>query len=104
MFSIDKENHSINPSLMSIKGFSQTIADSLYRLGQRHYDDFVDLLEDMRIENIAESRILDLIDMNYFSDFGSITYLNEVVKIFAIFYKNKKYIQQCLKIILILKL
>lgn len=97
MFSIDKDNHSINPSLMSIKGFSQTIADSLYRLGQKNYNNFVDLLEDMRIENIAENRIIDLINMNYFCDFGSISYLTQTVEIFDTFYKNKKYIQQCKK-------
>ena len=97
MFSIDKEYGYINPSLMSIKSFSQNLADTLYRLGLKHYDTFIDLLEDLREEGIAESRILDLINMNYFSDFGSISYLTEVVEYFGIFYKNKKYLQQSKK-------
>ena len=51
----------------------------------------------MRIENIAESRIIDLINMNYFCNFGSISYLTQTVEIFDMFYKNKRYIQQCKK-------
>lgn len=96
-FSIDREHNCINPSLMSVKSFSQSIANTLYELGQNHYDSFIDLLEDLRGEGIAESRITDLINMNYFSDFGSMTYLEKMVEYFNVFYKNKKYLQQCKK-------
>ena len=96
-FSIDKENKCINPSLLSVKNFSQSIADSLYELGQRKYDDFIDVLDALRSSGIAESRILDLIDMSYFSDFGTISYLTKVVEYFKIFYKNKKYLSRASK-------
>lgn len=96
-FSIDRKNECINPSLMSIKSFSRSIADTLYRIGQEKYDDFVDLLEVLRTEGIAESRVVDLINMSYFSNFGSIQYLFSVLEIFNLFYKNKKYLQQCKK-------
>lgn len=96
-FSIDRENECINPSLMSIKAFSQSIADTLYEIGQQKFDDFIDLLEVLRTNGIAESRIIDLINMSYFSDFGSIKYLLSVLAVFNLFYKNKKYLQQCKK-------
>ena len=93
-FSIDKEHECINPSLVSLKDFSQSIANTLYELGQKKYDNFIDLLEDLRVAGISESRIVDLIHMNYFSDFGSMEYLTSVLNYFKIFYKNKKYLQQ----------
>lgn len=82
---------------MSIKSFSQALAETLYRLGKNKYNSFVDLLEVMRSEGISESRIVDLIHMSYFSDFGSMSYLLFVFEYFKVFYKNKKYLQQCKK-------
>lgn len=96
-FSIDKERGCINPSLVSIKSFSQVIADILHRMGTKKYEDFIDVLEDLQSEGIAESRIVDLINMSYFSDFGSISYLTTLLEYFKIFFKNKKYLQQCKK-------
>lgn len=96
-FSIDKEHECINPSLVSLKDFSQSIANTLYELGQKKYDNFIDLLEDLRVSGISESRIVDLIQMNYFSNFGSMAYLTSVLNYFKIFYKNKKYLQQAKK-------
>lgn len=96
-FSIDRENGRINPSLLSIKSFSQTIADKLYEIGKQKYNDFIDLLEVIKTEGITESRIIDLININYFSDFGSIQYLLSVLEIFNVFFKNKKYLKQCKK-------
>lgn len=96
-FSIDKEQGCINPSLASIKSFSQNMADTLYRIGLKHYEDFIELLEELVNNGIGENRIRDLISMNYFSDFGSMSFLTESVEYFKIFYKNKKYLQQCKK-------
>lgn len=96
-FSIDKEHGYINPSLASIKSFSQTVADTLYELGKNNYDNFIDLLEDMRGSGISESRIVDLIDIGYFCDFGGINYLKKTLEYFNIFYKNKKYLKQAKK-------
>ena len=93
-FSIDKTNQCIHPSLVSIKGFSQTTADLLYSLKDNQYDTFTDLLEVLRNEKIPESRIHDLIKMNYFSEFGNIKYLQKLTEIFALFHKNKKYLTQ----------
>lgn len=96
-FVIDKERHCINPSLVSIKAFSQSTADLLYELGQKHYDSFVDVLEALRNAGIAEARIIDLININYFQNYGGINYLLKALEYFGMFYKNKKYLSQCKK-------
>lgn len=93
-FSVDKKNKCINPSFLSIKGFSQTIANTLYEIGQKKYGSFLDVLESLRLNGIAESRIVDLINISYFIEFGSISYLTNVLKFFNLFYKNKKYLSQ----------
>lgn len=93
-FSIDRENQCINPSLLSIKSFSNKIAELLYSLKDNQYESFVDLLEELRLNGLAESRIHDLIKMNYFSEFGNIKYLEKLTEIFGLFFKNKKYLTQ----------
>lgn len=93
-FSVDKENGCINPSLLSIKNFSTKIAELLYSLKDSQYETFTDLLEVLRNEGLAESRIQELIKMNYFSEFGNIKYLEKLTEVFGWFFKNKKYLTQ----------
>lgn len=93
-FSIDKENKCIHPSLSSLKGFSKGAAEYLYSLKDNQYNTFTDLLEELRC-NLSEARILDLIHMDYFSEFGNIKYLEKLVEVFSIFYKGKgEYLKQ----------
>lgn len=96
-FSIDKENKCINPSLSSIKNFSSTIDETLYILGKNKYSDFGQLLVVMKENGIADSRIEDLINIDYFSDFGDIKFLYEYFNIFTKFYKNQKFLSQIKK-------
>lgn len=96
-FSVDKEAGCINPSLSSIKNFSMTIANTLYELGQKKFEDFGSLLVALREKGIAESRIKDLIGIEYFSDFGDIKYLLNYLHIFLQLYKNKKFLSQLKK-------
>ena len=93
-FSIDKKNGCINPSLSSIKDFSMTIANTLYDLGQHEFSDFASLLISLRNNKIASSRIIDLINIDYFSDFGDAKYLINYCEIFFDFYKNGKFLSQ----------
>ena len=93
-FSIDKQSNSINPSLSSIKNFSTAIANILYELGKNSFNDFCSLLVALRENGIAESRIRDLINIEYFYDFGDIKYLLNYLNTFLIFYKNKKFLSQ----------
>lgn len=96
-FTIDKKNGCINPSLSSIKNFSTTIADILYELGKKEYSNFTDLLVALRERGIAESRIQDLISIDYFSEYGDIKYLLNYFDVFLKFYTNKKFLSQLKK-------
>lgn len=94
-FTIDKELRCINPSLVSIKNFSQNIADELYSLKDVNIDNFVDLLLIIKEKtNIANSRIEDLIKIEYFSEFGNI---NKLLKIFNLFIKLYDDGKKCFK-------
>lgn len=90
-FSIDKENECIHPSIVSIKNFSQSIADDLYSFKDYKCDNFVDLLL-MFKENkaIGESRLEDLIKIDYFSEFGNIRKLLRLKKTFFKAYDGTK--------------
>ena len=98
-FHIDKSNSSINPSIESIKNFSDTLANILYKLGLHigQYKKFVDVLESFREMGVADSRIDDLIHIGYFEDYGDMKFLENYHNIFSTFYKNKKYISQIKK-------
>lgn len=85
MFSIDKDLGCINPSIVSIKDFSQTIADDLYSLKDCNVDSFVDLLLLLKEKtSVGYSRLEDLIKIDYFSEFGNI---NKLLKVFVLFTK-----------------
>ena len=96
-FHIDKEHSSIDPSLVSIKNFSYTLANILYELGQSQYNDFLDVLVAMRQAGVADSRIDDLIHIGYFENFGDMKYLINYHKIFSDFYSNRKFKSQLKK-------
>lgn len=82
-FVIDKENHCIQPSLLSIKGLSQGFANDLYELGKEHFNSFLELLPRLRALKTGNSAKIDtLIRLNYFSDFGDIGKLLMDVKIY----------------------
>ena len=87
-FHIDKEHSSIDPSLASIKNFSEVLANVLYELGKSQYNDFLDVLIAMVRSGVADSRIDDLIHIGYFEDFGDMKYLINYHKIFSEFYSN----------------
>lgn len=85
-FVLDKENHCINPALSSIKGLSNTVAQNLYKLRDKQYDDFIDLLVDLKKIKIATSKVNEkletLIKIDYFSEFGDINLLLKQAEIF----------------------
>lgn len=91
-FTIDKENKVINPSLSSIKNFSVSVSSVLFEMGKRQYADFLELLVALKENGIADSRIEDLIHIDYFSDYGDMLFLENYFEIFKIFYKNKKFL------------
>ena len=82
-FVSDKENHCIQPSLLSIKGLSQGFANDLYELGKEHFNSFLELLPRLKALKTGNSAKIDtLIRLNYFSDFGDVGKLLMIVKIY----------------------
>jgi len=91
-FVIDKENGCIKPALLSIKGLSNAVAEKLYALKNNVYDSFFDLLEELSFKGIiGGEKLVTLIKMNYFSEFGDINYLLECNEMFGLFYGSKKW-------------
>ena len=80
-FIADKEHKMIQPSLLSIKGFSQSCADDLYQISQtEHFDTFYDLLKRLQsVSSVDKTRLDILIRIDYFDCFGpDLTLLNTV--------------------------
>lgn len=91
-FVADKKNHTINPSLLSIKGLSQACADELYELSQsRHFDNFCDLFTAMKsLKSMDSGKIDTLIKIDYFSDFGPSGTLLRTVQLYDKFAGRKE--------------
>ena len=91
-FVANKETHTINPSLLSIKGLSQACADDLYELSQsRQFNNFVELLQAMnKIPSLNSAKIDTLIKIGYFSQFGSIGTLLRTVDLYNLYAGRKE--------------
>lgn len=81
-FSSDKNNKCIIPSLVSIKGLSQVCADDLYNIKNEKFDSFIDLLYRLKTTSVKSNQLDILIKLDYFSEFGDINKLLNIVKVF----------------------
>lgn len=86
-YSMDKETNSIYKGIASIKYMSADVANKLYDLAHTQtFDSFIDLLRVFP----GDSRQLDiLIKLNYFSQFGSIGKLLNIVELYNKFGTRK---------------
>ena len=90
-FTLDKENHCINPALVSIKGLSYDLSEKLYQLSQENTNTFVELLTKMKEQGIASDKINILICIDYFSDYGDINKLLIIVELYNKIYGKKQF-------------
>ena len=91
-FVADPENHTIYPSLLSIKGLSQGFANDLYSLGKKQYDSFYELWKDLKKKkNLNSGKINTLIEIGYFDDFGSIGKIKRFVEILDRLYGRSQF-------------
>ncbi len=67
---MDKEHNAINNALSSIKGYSNQFADALYECG-KCCDTFVEALEYLDDRSIKSAKLIPLIKIGYFSEFGN---------------------------------
>lgn len=90
-FNAIPERGIIQPSLLSIKGLSQDLANDLYELSQtKRFDNFIDLLREfdhMKSMNVA--KLDTLIKLNYFSQFAPIGKLLNIVELYNKFGTRK---------------
>jgi hypothetical protein len=89
-FSISKDKSYISQTMASIKDMEKVAPIKLYELSsKRHYDNFLQLLFDIKTKRVCDSKSLDiLIKLDYFSDFGDINYLLNVVKYYNKYIDN----------------
>ena len=90
---VDEINKVIYPNLSSIKGFGEMVSETLYELGQKEYNNFQELLECLGETKINKTVLDKLVKLNYFNQFGEISYLLEIIRLSDIF-KNAKEISQ----------
>lgn len=91
-YAIDKENNAIYKGIESIKHCNSQIADELMELSKnRRYDNFIDLLSDIKTHTSVNSRQLNILTgLGFFSDFGNNKYLMNVIDIYNKFASVKQ--------------
>lgn len=67
---IDKEHNAINNALSSIKGYSNQVANELYECS-KCCDTFIEVLEYLDDRSIKSAKLIPLIEIGYFSEFGN---------------------------------
>lgn len=82
-YTMDKENNNIYKGISCIKYCNSTIAEELMELSKnKKYNNFVDLLYDIKNISVDSRQLKILIILNFFSDFGNNEYLLKVNDIF----------------------
>lgn len=91
-FLADKDNSQIIPSLISLKGMSQSAANVLYELSKSEYEDFYDLWKAMKkSKSLDRAKIETLIKIDYFRQFGNIKNLLSYLQMFDYMYERSQF-------------
>ena len=89
-YTIDKQTNSIYKGIASIKNISTQLGGELYNLKDNTYNNFIELLYDIKNKTSCNSRELDiLIKLDFFKEFGKAKKLLEFVQYFNGLYKAK---------------
>lgn len=90
-YTCSKETGSIYKGMKSIKYLNKKISLELYRLRDRQFQDFYDLLNILNTETSVNSRQLDiLIKLDFFSEFGNPNQLLYQVELYNKYYSRKQ--------------
>lgn len=91
-FKADEEHHAILPSLLSIKGLSQTVANDLFSLSKHHYDNFYELWKAMKKKkSLNSAKVNILVEIDYFKDFGSIKKIKNFISATDVLYEKSQF-------------
>lgn len=92
-FSCDKETKTIYKGMKSIKDISAQNGVDLYELRNHSYNNFLELLDDIKGTSVKSNQLNILIKIDFFEEFGSIDYLLKCVVIYNSF-KDKKQLKK----------
>ena len=82
-YTLDKQNNQIYKGVQSIKYLNAQIGEELLELSKNKYDNFIDLLKDIKEKTSINSKQLTILTaLNYFEDFGANDYLLKVIDIY----------------------
>lgn len=90
-YSYNRENNTIYKGMSSIKYIGDNVGDDLYALKDNKYDDFIDLLIDIKNTSVNSKQLEILIKLNFFSEFGEINTLLKQVDYFDKVYGKKQF-------------
>lgn len=88
---MDKDENTIYQGIESIKFCNATIAEELYELSKKKYEDFISLLVDIVGKTSVDSRHLHILTvLNFFSEYGKNKKLLEIIDLFDSLYSRKQ--------------
>lgn len=88
-YSPDRETNTIYKGVASVKNLNAQVAEELYELRDRKYEDFIDLLYDIKQHTTLKTNQLNiLIRLDYFAEFGEINNLLRQVEVFLKLYNK----------------
>lgn len=88
--SMDTENKIIYPNLSSVKDFGEGTVETLYRIGQSEYSNFIEVLNAMAENSIGKNIVDKLIRINYFDKYGDVNTLLQTVIYYNLFNSAKE--------------
>lgn len=86
----DTKNKCIYKAISSIKHMNDKLSQELYRLRDKQYDSFINLLVDIGQTSCDSRQLGILIDLGFFDEFGHPNQLNKQVEMFNKFYGRKQ--------------
>lgn len=90
-FTADKDNKVIYPSLSSVKGIGDNVAEELYALRDCKANSFIELLVLLENTSINSSQLETLIKLNFFSEFGDVNTLLKINAMYVNVYNRKQF-------------
>ena len=91
VYVMDKETNSIYKGIKSYKYLNEIVGEELYELRNNKYNNFIELLYDLKNTSINSRQMNVLIKLDFFREFGKTKYLLEVYNVFDSLYGKKQF-------------
>lgn len=90
-YSCDEKSNCIYKGISSIKFLNERIADELYEIGQKDYDNFIDVLKAVEQTSVNSKQLDILVKLDFFSAYGEINELLEIIRLYGIIIGKKQF-------------